>query len=268
MDASIVFSDPSILLRTVGIVIPEANTRLYRAEEVEDKVVFSLGPDTAKDAPSGDAFLLRLHPLGKGKPMLRNLAKKALKRAAGKILGRGGPAPSDVVPASSPTVVVPTSPLTPPVASGPGDGIRFAPLDEIHEAVLGPGKLRLVNHWATWCAGCLEELHLLVELHGALGNEVEFLGISWESFEGGMLGQDLIDEVRSHSRRHGLSWGSLLVEAPPPEFFDRLGMTCHTVPQVWLINEAGTVVHRIERILEPEDIQNLHTLVEELLEAS
>jgi len=200
--------------------------------------------------------------------MLRNLAKKALKRAAGKVLGRTDPAPADVVPASPPTAVVPTSPRTPAVGSGPDDGIRFAPLDEIHEAVFGPGKLRLVNHWATWCEGCLDELHLLVELRGALGSEVEFLGISWESFEGGMIGQDLVDEVRSHSRRHGLSWGSLLVEAPPPELFDRLAMECDTVPQVWLIDAAGTVVHRIERVLEPEDIQELRTLVEELVEAS
>lgn len=199
--------------------------------------------------------------------MLRNLAKKALKRAAGKVLGRGDPAPSAVVPASPPAAVVP-SPLPPSVGSGPDDGIRFATLDEIHEAVFGPGKLRLVNHWATWCEGCLDELHLLVELRDALGSEVKFLGISWEGFEGGMIGQDLIDEVRSHSRQHGLSWGSLLVEAPPPELFDQMKMECYTVPQVWLIDAAGTVVHRIERVLEPEDIQELHTLVEDLLEAS
>ena len=173
-----------------------------------------------------------------------------------------------IPPRLAPCPPAPRPRLAPSVGSGPDDGIRFAPLDEIHEAILGPGKPRLVNHWATWCEGCLEELQLLVELRASLASEVEFLGISWEGFEGGMLGQDLIDEVRSHSRQHGLSWGSLLVEAPPPEFFDRLGMECETVPQVWLIDAAGTVVHRIERVLEPEDIQELHTLVEKLLEAS
>ena len=204
--------------------------------------------------------------------MLRNLAKKALKRAAGKVLGRSGPALSGIVPTGPPTPSGGSEPddgiLTPSARPEPDDGISFAPLDEIHEAVLGPGKIRLVNHWATWCEGCLDELHLLVELRAAMDSEVEFLGISWEGFEGGMLGQDLIDEVRSHSRLHGLSWGSLLIDAPPPEFFESLGLECHTVPQVWLVDTAGTLVHRIERVLEPEDIQKLHSLVKELLEAS
>ncbi len=198
--------------------------------------------------------------------MLRNLAKKALKRAAGKVLGRGDPTSPGVVPASPSPPGARTSPLPPSVDSEPDDGIRFAPLDEIHKAVLGPGKLRLVNHWATWCEGCIQELHQLVDLRATLGSDVEFVGISWEGFEGGMLGQDLIDEVRSYSRLHSLNWGSLLVEAPPPELFDRLGMECHTVPQVWLVDPAGNVVHRIERVLEAEDIEDLNSLIAEHLE--
>jgi len=220
----------------------------------------------------GKSFLLQTsnsqHLHGKGETMLRNLARKALKRAASKVLGRGDPAPSGVDPVSRPPVGAPASAPTPSVGAGTDDGVRFVPLDEIHEAVFGPGEVRLVNHWATWCEGCLEELDLLVELRAALSSDVKFLGISWEGFEGGMLGQDLIDEVRSHSRLHGLSWNSLLVEAPPPEFFDRLGMECQTIPQVWLVDAKGTVVHRVERVLQPEDVQELHTLVEGLLEAS
>jgi len=203
--------------------------------------------------------------------MFRKLAKKALKRAADKVLGRGGPAPS------GPTGDLPGSPSSDdrkheakPTAApaGPDDGIRFADLDEIYETLFGPGKPRLVNHWATWCEGCLEELHLLVDLQAELGSDVEFVGISWEGFQGGMLGQDLIEEVRSYSRLNGLSWGSLLVEAPPPELFDRLNMDCDTVPQVWLIDASGAVVHRIERVLEPSDVQELQALAKELLDAS
>ena len=109
--------------------------------------------------------------------MLRKLARKALKRAAGKVLGRGDLTPSGVAPASPPPAVVPRSTPTPSSRGGLDDGIRFASLDEIHEAVFGPGKVRLVNHWATWCEGCLEELPLLVELRAALDSEVTFLGI-------------------------------------------------------------------------------------------
>jgi thiol-disulfide isomerase/thioredoxin len=154
---------------------------------------------------------------------------------------------------------VPPAPSAPraPASSGTGTAPRFASLDDLHAAVFGSGQLRLVNHWATWCSGCVDELPLLVALHEDVGSEVEFLGVSWEGFDGGLLGQDLLDEVQAASTIHGLRWQSLLIEAPPPEFFDRFELDCQTIPQVWLVDGEGTVLHRIEQALEPTDVDDL-----------
>jgi hypothetical protein len=94
-------------------------------------------------------------------------------------------------------------------------------------------------------------------LHEAVGSDVEFLGVSWEGFEGGLLGQDVLDEVQASSTIYGLPWPSLLIEAPPPEFFDRFDLDCQTIPQVWLVDGDGTVLHRIEQALEPIDVDDL-----------
>jgi thiol-disulfide isomerase/thioredoxin len=118
-----------------------------------------------------------------------------------------------------------------------------------------------VNHWATWCSGCVDELALLVQLHEALGEQVKFLGVSWEGFQGDLLGQDLLDEVQACATSNGLRWPSLLVEAPPPEFFDRFELDCQTIPQVWLVDRDGTVLHRIEHPLEPADAEELKTRI-------
>ena len=206
-------------------------------------------------------------------PFIRNLAKRALKRATRAVQGSERPAEAAQVPsapASSPTSprpVVPSAPPSPraPADSGPGTAPRFASLDELHAAVFGPGQLRLVNHWATWCSGCVDELSLLVALHEAVGSEVEFLGVSWEGFDGGLLGEDLLDEVQAASTIHGLRWPSLLIEAPPPEFFDRFNLDCQTIPQVWLVDGEGTVLHRIEQALEPIDVDDLKDRIAEAL---
>ena len=112
----------------------------------------------------------------------------------------------------------------------------------------------------------LEELDLLVQLKLELGEQVHFVGISWESFEGGMIGGDLIDAVESQSRLSGLGWNSLLVDAPPPEFFDALGMECQTIPQVWLVDTEGSVVQRFEEVLDQEGADKIKALAMSLVD--
>ena len=195
--------------------------------------------------------------------MFRRFAKKALKKASGVLRAEQPARPAAAAP--SPRHSSPAPSPSPAESTGLRVGTRFASLDEIHETVFGPGPIRLINHWATWCAGCIDELELLVQLKRDLGEQVRIVGICWESFEGGMIGDDLIDAVQSQSRLSGLSWDSLLVEAPPPEFFDALGMECQTIPQVWLVDTEGSVVHRFEQVLQQEDADKLKTLALSLL---
>ncbi len=41
------------------------------------------------------------------------------------------------------------------------------------------GKISLINIWATWCAGCLEEHQLLVKLSQG-SNAIPIIGINWK----------------------------------------------------------------------------------------
>jgi thiol-disulfide isomerase/thioredoxin len=124
-----------------------------------------------------------------------------------------------------------------------------------------------VNHWATWCEGCVDELPLLVELHGQFGSRVDFLGLSWDGFQAGRSDAGLVQEVADFSRAMGLPWPSLVVTCAPETLFQALEMTVHTVPQIWLIDGSGAVVHRIETVLDAASTESLSTALQSLAEA-
>jgi len=133
----------------------------------------------------------------------------------------------------------------------------LADADALKDAISGPGGLRLVNHWATWCDGCVEELPLLLELHERIGDRVEFIGVSWDGFQGSLSGEDLLEEVRSVSVEHGLLWESLVVDMEPEGFFSALDLSCQTIPQVWLVNESGSVFFRLETVMNRAAMERL-----------
>ena len=118
-------------------------------------------------------------------------------------------------------------------------------------ARLGPGGgLRVVNHWATWCDPCVEELPVLAQLHADLGAQVVFLGVSWDLFEGGSPAATA-REVARFADEYGIGYPSLLVHADPEDFFAALDITVfQKIPQTWVVDDGGAVVHRIEGVLD------------------
>ncbi|MEE2750370.1 MAG: TlpA disulfide reductase family protein [Myxococcota bacterium] len=141
---------------------------------------------------------------------------------------------------------------------------RLASVEEVFEAIHCKGGVRIVNHWATWCSGCVEELPLLVELSGRLGSEVEILGVSWDGFQGLVPRDQWVEEVEQCSLEHGLSWGSMVVDGEPDAFFERLGLSCQTVPQVWVVNQEGHVVHRVDQPIDRLLLEQILSWVAEL----
>lgn len=152
-----------------------------------------------------------------------------------------------------------------PVVEAPIEslGCALASVETIRETIFAAGKPRLINHWATWCEGCVEELPLLVSLHQEYGDSVEFIGVSWDGFQGGG-GTALVREVDQFSRAHGLPWESLVVDADPESLFESLEMVCHTVPQVWLVDSKGVVVHRVEEVLDEASVDSLKQAITSL----
>lgn len=126
---------------------------------------------------------------------------------------------------------------------------EFVDSDTVVARLKSPPRLLVVNHWATWCEGCVEELPLLVELHKKWGDQVDFVGVSWEAFQGDS-GVSVLREVHRFSKALDLAWDSWVISETPESFFESMEMTCQTIPQIWLVTTDGTVAARFEEVLD------------------
>ena len=132
--------------------------------------------------------------------------------------------------------------------------------------LLGPiGRVRVINHWATWCDPCVEELPLLAELYKRLDAKADFHGVSWDLFEGG--GPSAVARhVADFARSHGISYDSLLVNSDPESFFDVLELDFRQIPQTWVLDAQGRVIHRVNGILDQAAADDIAARVEALVD--
>ena len=54
--------------------------------------------------------------------------------------------------------------------------IQLMNAGDIEERLLGA---RVVNHWATWCEPCVEELDILASIQSHIGSD-KMLGVNWD----------------------------------------------------------------------------------------
>ncbi len=154
------------------------------------------------------------------------------------------------------------------VAAGdiPAPLAKLATVSDIQAAVGPTGRPRLVNHWATWCDGCIEELPLLVKLHQAFGEDVDFIGLSWDAFQGDAAHSNHLNEVNKVNRTHGVIWPSLVITDPPEALFEALSMDVQTVPQIWLLDAQGQPVHKSAEVLDDQGYQALADEIRTMLD--
>ena len=174
-----------------------------------------------------------------------------LKRIAKRLLRRSQAHATPVAPRVEPPVVSPPAPEPAP------QHCKMAGLSEIQALVRAPGRVRVVCHWATWCSGCIEELPVLVALHERLAGQAEFIGISWDAFQGNPGERELLRQVDACIKSHGMQWDSVVVDAEPDTFFSALDMSCHTVPQLWLVAADGQVIHEESQVLTMADLDGI-----------
>jgi thiol-disulfide isomerase/thioredoxin len=120
--------------------------------------------------------------------------------------------------------------------------------------------VRVIHHWATWCDPCVEELPLLAALHERLSGQADFLGVSWDLFEGGAP-RTVAQAVAVFAREHGIVYPSLLVDAEPERFFEALSLEFRQIPQTWVVSASGEVIHRVEGILDEAAADELARIV-------
>ena len=77
--------------------------------------------------------------------------------------------------------------------------IQLMKAEEIEEILL---EARVVNHWATWCDPCVEELDILASIQSHIGAD-KMLGINWDLFQGDHL---MRQKLKSRHRQRRLDW--------------------------------------------------------------
>lgn len=196
--------------------------------------------------------------------LLRDLGKKVVSR-----LSERGPAaptaptPRPPAPPARPPVSVPVPPpAAEPSVEGFPEECRPASLAALARA-LGPGpRLRVVNHWATWCEPCVDEIPLLVAIHLQLEDRADFLGICWERFDDDRPLDEIAVHVADFASVRAIRYPSLLVTDPPERFFEAMKLSWRKIPQTWLVAPDGSVLLRIEGALTEESAADLVARIE------
>lgn len=122
-------------------------------------------------------------------------------------------------------------------------------------AALQPGRLPLVvNHWATWCDPCVEELPRLVRAAAGLGDTAEFIGVSWDLFDTPGEPQAVAEKVADFASSSGVGFGSVLYTGKPAELFELCGLDVELIPQTLVLAPDGTVVWHKKGVLTDDDV--------------
>ena len=134
-----------------------------------------------------------------------------------------------------------------------------AGIDRVRSLLAGGPKV--VHHWATWCESCIEEMHLVRQLAHEVS--VPMIGLSWDAFEAENA-ESCVSDVRDVVLEHGLQFPQFVLDAEPDAFFTDMSMSFKQVPQTWLVDGSGSVVHRVEGPLDASTLSALKEQAESL----
>lgn len=148
------------------------------------------------------------------------------------------------------------SPQTPVFTDANADCIQLMNAGDIEERLLGA---RVVNHWATWCEPCVEELDILASIQSHLGAD-KMLGINWDLFQGGSYAEAKIDIV-NQTEKLGLAYDQCVISDEPDVFFQQFDLEQQIVPQTFVYSPMFEVLFHRVGVLTEEDIATIVELV-------
>src|ERR1700720_971113 len=119
---------------------------------------------------------------------------------------------------------------------------------DIYENVVStaswPGKVVVLNFWATWCLPCREEIPLLIELTKKYKDDLQVVGVSLDEGSPG--------EVKEFAERFGIGYPIVMGSA---ELIREYGGV-PALPTSFLVNKHGQIVQKHEGSLPPAMIEN------------
>jgi len=140
----------------------------------------------------------------------------------------------------------------------------LATVDEVANATRRPGRLTLLHHWATWAPAVEADVPLLLELHLAWAQHVDFFGIGWELLSGRPELEPAALEVDAFHRAFGLTWRTLIVQGSRDALRERLHVRSEVLPQSFLHDPQGKIVYMQEGALDEGAMAEMEGLIRTL----
>lgn len=121
------------------------------------------------------------------------------------------------------------------------------------------GRVLLVNHFATWCGGCVDEMPLLVGLRKEMG-DVDFLLVSWDLFMHDATPPEVVERLQGFAVEQGIDFPIIAYTGPPDDLISAMGIETGTIPHTIVYDSTQHVVARVENTLESaEDVDRLRS---------
>ena len=98
-----------------------------------------------------------------------------------------------------------------------------------------PGRVLVVNFWATWCAPCLEEMPLLAATQQTFaGRGLQTVGIAL----------DQVDKIRDFAAKVPVSYPLLVAGGEAIALMQKLGNPTGGLPFTVILDRTGGLAHR------------------------
>lgn len=121
------------------------------------------------------------------------------------------------------------------------EDVSLSSIEDIATLIHQYPGLHLVHHWATWCDGCMEEIADVQKFTSALKEMgISTTGISWELFNG-TPPQHALPVVQHVHVSHSLGFASKVIRGNPDDFFEKLALKEHQIPQTALYKNGACI---------------------------
>jgi thiol-disulfide isomerase/thioredoxin len=146
------------------------------------------------------------------------------------------------------------APAARPAPKRPAEGCEAVDADGLRAALVPNGKPLVVNHWATWCDPCVDELPRLVRAAAGVADLGEFVGVSWDLFDHPGKPGTIAKKVAQFADNAGVGYASVLFTGSPKELFDICGLDFELIPQTVVIAPDGRVVWHKKGVVDHDDV--------------